>query len=64
MHFADAARQFGLPYGLATTPEELAAGYDAALAGGESRLLEVTLDPATDLTTFRQIQAVRLQPPV
>jgi 2-succinyl-5-enolpyruvyl-6-hydroxy-3-cyclohexene-1-carboxylate synthase len=63
MHFADAARQFDLPYGLATTPGELAAAYDAALAAGDSRLLEVALAPETDLTTFHQIQAVRLTPP-
>ncbi|MCG6906100.1 MAG: 2-succinyl-5-enolpyruvyl-6-hydroxy-3-cyclohexene-1-carboxylic-acid synthase [Desulfobacteraceae bacterium] len=63
MHFADVARQFGLPYGLATTPGELTAGYEAALAGGQSRLLEVALAPETDLTIFHQIQAVRLTPP-
>jgi thiamine pyrophosphate-dependent acetolactate synthase large subunit-like protein len=63
MHFADIARQFGLPYGLATTPGELAAGYEAALAGGQSRFLEVALAPETDLTIFHQIQAVRLTPP-
>ena len=63
MHFADVARQFGLPYDLATTPGELAAGYEAALAGGQSRLLEVALAPETDLTIFHQIQAVRLKPP-
>ena len=63
MHFADVARQFGLPYDLATTPGELAAGYEAALAGGQSRFLEVALAPETDLTIFHQIQAVRLKPP-
>jgi 2-succinyl-5-enolpyruvyl-6-hydroxy-3-cyclohexene-1-carboxylate synthase len=63
MHFADVARQFGLPYGLATTPGELTAGYEAALAGNQSRLLEVALAPETDLTIFHQIQAVRLTPP-
>ncbi len=60
MHFAHAARQFGLAYSLATTPGELAAGYHAALEDGASRLLEVALAPETDLNTFRHIQAVRL----
>jgi 2-succinyl-5-enolpyruvyl-6-hydroxy-3-cyclohexene-1-carboxylate synthase len=63
MHFADVARQFGLAYSLATTPGELAAGYHAALMEGTSRLLEVALAPETDLATFRNIQAVRIETP-
>ena len=51
-NFSHAARMFSLPYVKAETPEAFEAAYVNALSQGGCRIIEVMLDPATDLKIF------------
>ncbi len=52
MDFFHGASQFGLPYAKAATPEELEQYYKDALEETSSQVIEVELNPETDLNIF------------
>ncbi len=60
--FESSARQFGLPYWHAETPDELRRAYEAILKENRSALLEIRLSPEADLEVFHRRRNVRIYP--
>ena len=60
--FEASARQFGLPYWHAETPDELRRAYEAILKEKRSALLEIRLSPEADLEVFHSRRNVRIYP--
>ncbi|MEW5735126.1 MAG: 2-succinyl-5-enolpyruvyl-6-hydroxy-3-cyclohexene-1-carboxylic-acid synthase [Thermodesulfobacteriota bacterium] len=58
MDFSHACRQFGLSYARAESPEELRRAYREALAGGKTVMIEVRLDPETDLRVHERLNRI------
>ncbi len=59
MDFSNAARQFGIPYRAARTPDELREAYREALGSGRSAVIEAALDPETDFRVFEIRKNIR-----
>ncbi len=60
--FEPSARQFGLPYRYAETPDELRRAYEAILSENRSAFLEIRLNPEVDLDVFHRRRNVRIYP--
>lgn len=60
--FEPSARQFGLPYRHAETPDELRCAYETILNENRSAFLEIRLNPEADLDVFHIRRKVRISP--
>lgn len=57
LHFADAARLFGLRYQRPDSPAAFAAAYRAAAAGAHSTVIEVSTDRTANVRVHEELQA-------